>query len=100
MLGPEAEASGSREGLRIQRARRPRPLSGELLADCRSPGQWLQRLREAGGGAVRPNMRVIGELRRQIWEQTEAAAMADVQMGDPEVAVPAPWTYRVDRWPP
>eukprot|EP00969_Alexandrium_andersonii_P103069 4547888-Alexandrium_andersonii.AAC.1 len=39
-------------------------------------------------------------LRRQIWEQTEEVVMADVQLDDPEVAVPAPWTYRVKRWPP
>eukprot|EP00969_Alexandrium_andersonii_P248192 10968206-Alexandrium_andersonii.AAC.1 len=26
--------------------------------------------------------------------------MAEVQLGDTEVAVPAPWTYRVDRRPP
>eukprot|EP00969_Alexandrium_andersonii_P110203 4862843-Alexandrium_andersonii.AAC.1 len=39
-------------------------------------------------------------LRRQIWEQTEEVVMADVQLDGPEVAVPAPWTYLVERWPP
>eukprot|EP00969_Alexandrium_andersonii_P272028 12022838-Alexandrium_andersonii.AAC.1 len=66
MLGPEAEAGGPRDGLRIQRARRPRPLSRELLAEGHGPGQRLQRMSEAGSGATRPNMRVIGELRRRI----------------------------------
>eukprot|EP00969_Alexandrium_andersonii_P341919 15113844-Alexandrium_andersonii.AAC.1 len=38
-------------------------------------------------------------LRELIWEQTETVVMADVQLGDPEVAVPAPRTYVVERWP-
>eukprot|EP00969_Alexandrium_andersonii_P351002 15434483-Alexandrium_andersonii.AAC.1 len=45
-------------------------------------------------------MPAIMLLRQRIWGQTEAVVMADVQMGDPEVAAPAPWTYVVERSPP
>eukprot|EP00969_Alexandrium_andersonii_P253140 11187772-Alexandrium_andersonii.AAC.1 len=39
-------------------------------------------------------------MRQLVWEQAEAVVMADVQMDAPEVAVPAPWTYVAERWPP
>eukprot|EP00969_Alexandrium_andersonii_P069659 3073838-Alexandrium_andersonii.AAC.1 len=57
-------------------------------------------MQDAGSGTDRPNMRVISELSRQIWEQTESAVMSELQLEDPEVAVPAPYTYRVVHWPP
>eukprot|EP00969_Alexandrium_andersonii_P189081 8354402-Alexandrium_andersonii.AAC.1 len=71
-----------------------------MLAERHSPRNWLQTFREAGDGTSHPNMPVIMLLRQHIWEQTEAVVVADVQMDDPEVAVPAPWTYREERWPP
>eukprot|EP00969_Alexandrium_andersonii_P311785 13776510-Alexandrium_andersonii.AAC.1 len=60
-----------------------------MLAERHSPGTWRQMLREAGDGTPRPNTPVIMLLRQHIWEQTEVVVMADVQMDDPEVAVPA-----------
>eukprot|EP00969_Alexandrium_andersonii_P008430 367521-Alexandrium_andersonii.AAC.1 len=63
--------------LRIQRARRPQPLSGDSLPERQSPSQWLQRMQDAGSGTDRPHMGVIHELRRQIWLQTESAVMSE-----------------------
>eukprot|EP00969_Alexandrium_andersonii_P311834 13778924-Alexandrium_andersonii.AAC.1 len=70
MLGHEAESGGPRDGLRIQRARGPQPLSGDLLPEHHSPRQWLQRMQDAGSGTDHPNMGVISGLRQQIWAQT------------------------------
>eukprot|EP00969_Alexandrium_andersonii_P132289 5849503-Alexandrium_andersonii.AAC.1 len=67
MLGPEAESGGPRDELRIQRARRPQPLSGDLPPERHSPRQWLQRMQDAGSGTDRPNMGIISGLRQQIW---------------------------------
>eukprot|EP00969_Alexandrium_andersonii_P235609 10402797-Alexandrium_andersonii.AAC.1 len=84
MLGPEAEAAGSNDGLRNQRARRPQPLRGDTLTSRRSPGRWLQCMSDAGSGTDRPNMRTIKALRQDIWIQTESVVMSDVQRDQPE----------------
>eukprot|EP00969_Alexandrium_andersonii_P359752 15453889-Alexandrium_andersonii.AAC.1 len=57
-------------------------------------------MQDAGSGTDRPNMGVISGLRRQIWAHTESAVMSEVQLEDPEVTVPATWTYRAEHWPP
>eukprot|EP00969_Alexandrium_andersonii_P007967 347358-Alexandrium_andersonii.AAC.1 len=57
-------------------------------------------MQDAGSGTDRPHMGIISELRRQIWVQTESAVMSEVQQEDPEVAMPAPRTYRAWQWPP
>eukprot|EP00969_Alexandrium_andersonii_P099976 4409348-Alexandrium_andersonii.AAC.1 len=84
MLGSEAEARGLSDELRVQRAKRPQPLSGDLLPERHSPCQWLQHMQDAGSGTDRPHIGVISELRRQIWLQTESAVMSEVQQEDPE----------------
>eukprot|EP00969_Alexandrium_andersonii_P072414 3194785-Alexandrium_andersonii.AAC.1 len=57
-------------------------------------------MQEAGSDTDRPNMLLIKALRQQIWSQTEAAVIDDVEREQPALVVPAPRSYRVVYEPP